>query len=60
MGAKEFMDNINDDNFSDARDELKTFVEDNIKTRIDAKQQELGFTMPTVTEQEGEGEGGEE
>lgn len=55
MGMKELIDGINDDNFSDARDELKTIVQDNISGRVAAKQEELGLVIPVE-----EGDAGEE
>lgn len=62
MGMKEFIDNINDDKFSEAREEINTHVQSVIGDRVAAKREELGLEVPVV-EGEGdskEGEGDEE
>ena len=54
---KDLIDNINDDNFSEARSELNDFVQDNVTTRVTAKQEELGLVIPVVeAEDTGAGE----
>ena len=58
MSMKDLIDSINDDNFSDARSELRDYVQSNINDRVSAKQEELGLVIPVV---EGEDAGaGEE
>ena len=52
---KEFISNLNDDNFSEARSELKDYVQANVTERVVAKQEELGLVIPVE-----EGAGGDE
>ena len=56
MGMKELIDNINDDKFADAREELSDFVQTDIGNRVTAKREELGLTIPVVEASDGEGE----
>ena len=55
MSVKDLIDNINDGNFTEAREGLKDFVQNNVSTRVSAKQEELGLVIP-VDEGTGEGE----
>lgn len=42
---KDFINNVKDDKFADAREELNTFVKDSIKERISASQEEMGIKI---------------
>ena len=43
---KDLIDNINDDKFSEAREGLNDIVQNNVSTRVAAKQEELGLVIP--------------
>ena len=55
MSVKDILNNINDDKFSEAREGLSDFVQNNIDSRVTAKQEELGLVIPVE-----EGDVGEE
>ena len=59
MNMKDIIDNINDDKFSEAREGLSDFVQNNVSTRVAAKQEELGLVIP-VEEGDDAGEGEED
>ncbi len=59
MSVKDILNNINDDKFSEAREGLSDFVQNNVSTRVAAKQEELGLVIP-VEEGEDTGAGEED
>lgn len=51
MSVSNLIDKINNDEFSDAREELNFFITDNISSRVKEKQLEFGFVIPEIKEE---------